>query len=149
VGASDEIGTRVDRRLAELYKRHRQVELPADARCYVSGQGYRAVETSAGPDDAFAITLAGLDGSLASVGDDDDAFALQSVSKVFASSSSKNYQSTIRKRQGTRCGDRGAGSWMPGAAGERRRAPARRASHVAPGAARRCPEPAACSLTLT
>lgn len=85
MAASDEIGTRVDRRLAELYERHRQAELPADARCYVSGQGYSAVKTSAArPDDAFAITLAGLDGSLASVGDDDVAFALQSVSKVFA-----------------------------------------------------------------
>lgn len=84
MAASDEIGTRVDRRLAELYERHRQAELPADARCYISGQGYHAVQTSARPDDAFAITLAGLDGSLASVGDDDVAFALQSVSKVFA-----------------------------------------------------------------
>jgi len=36
-----------------------------------------------------------------------------------------------------KCVGLGAGSWMPGAARERRRAPARRASRVAPGAASR------------
>lgn len=73
----------VDRRLVELHDRHREVALGDDARFYLPGRGYRAIDPTSTVHDRFAIALASVDGELASVGDDRSPFALQSVSKVF------------------------------------------------------------------
>ncbi len=74
----------IDQRLVELYERHRRVAVPDAARFYESGRGYHEVDETAAVHDEFAIALVGVDGSMASIGDDEVPFALQSVSKVFA-----------------------------------------------------------------
>lgn len=79
-----DVDERVDRRLQELYGRHRDVELAEIATFYEPGVGYCAAEQTSATHDQFAIALATVDGELKSVGDDAFAFALQSVSKVFA-----------------------------------------------------------------
>lgn len=82
--SSGEIPEQVNQRLAELYERHRRVALPEVAKFYESGRGYHEVHDGAAIHDEFAIALASVDGTLASIGDDALPFALQSVSKVFA-----------------------------------------------------------------
>ncbi len=79
-----DVSAQVDRRLTELYERHRCAAPTAGTRVYEPGVGYRPIDAAAGVDDAFAIALAGVDGARASIGDDGVPFALQSVSKVFA-----------------------------------------------------------------
>ena len=79
-----EVDERVDRRLQELYGRHRDIELSEIATFYEPGSGYRVADQTDAAQDRFAIALATVDGDLKSVGDDTFAFALQSVSKVFA-----------------------------------------------------------------
>jgi len=79
-----EIDERVDTRLQELYERHRDVARSEIATFYEPGRGYRPAAQATAVQDRFAIALATVDGELKSVGDDTFAFALQSVSKVFA-----------------------------------------------------------------
>ncbi|MGH2898124.1 MAG: glutaminase, partial [Solirubrobacteraceae bacterium] len=74
----------VDRRLRELHDRHKQVALGDDARFYEPGRGYRPFDEIPASHDRFAIALASVIGEVASVGDDESPFALQSISKVFA-----------------------------------------------------------------
>ncbi len=79
-----DVSAQVDRRLTELYERHRGPAPTAGTRVYEPGIGYRPIDEADGVHDAFAIALAGVDGAVASIGDDSVPFALQSVSKVFA-----------------------------------------------------------------
>ncbi|MGI8731598.1 MAG: glutaminase A [Solirubrobacteraceae bacterium] len=81
---AEDIRAQFDRRLAELYERHRRVALPDSADFYESGRGYHKAGETAAVQDAFGLALARVDGTVRSIGDDDVAFALQSVSKVFA-----------------------------------------------------------------
>ena len=74
---------RINRRLQELYERHRDLELSDVATFYEPGRGYCGIDLTAASHDQFAIALVTTDGDLQSVGDDDLPFALQSVSKVF------------------------------------------------------------------
>lgn len=74
----------VDRRLLELHDRHREVALGDDARFYEPGRGYHPFDEVPANHDRFAIALASVSGEVASVGDDESPFALQSLSKVFA-----------------------------------------------------------------
>jgi glutaminase len=78
-----DVHERVDRRLQDLYDRHRDVELSDIATFYEPGRGYCGVDLTSATHDQFAIALVTTDGELQSVGDDDAPFALQSVSKVF------------------------------------------------------------------
>jgi glutaminase len=78
-----DVQKRVDRRLQELYERHRDVDLCDVATFYEPGRGYCGFDLTTATHDQFAIALVTTDGDLQSVGDDDLPFALQSVSKVF------------------------------------------------------------------
>lgn len=78
------VGRLVDRRLAELLERHRVVEAGAVENLYEPGRGYRPPSRAGAAGETFAISLASLDGAVRSAGDDEQPFALQSVSKVFA-----------------------------------------------------------------
>ena len=78
-----EVDKRVSTRLQELYERHRDLERSEITTFYEPGRGYVAAEQTTAQD-RFGIALATVDGDLRSVGDDTFAFALQSVSKVFA-----------------------------------------------------------------
>jgi glutaminase len=78
-----DVKERVDRRLQELYERHRDLERAEIATFYEPGSGYCTVDQTSATHDQFAIAMATTDGDLQSVGDDELPFALQSVSKVF------------------------------------------------------------------
>jgi glutaminase len=78
-----DVQKRVDRRLQELYERHRDVDPSDVATFYEPGRGYCGIDVTSATHDQFAIALVTTDGDLQSVGDDDQPFALQSVSKVF------------------------------------------------------------------
>jgi glutaminase len=78
-----EVKERVDRRLQELYERHRDLAHSDIATFYEPGRGYCGADGTSATSDQFAIAMATTDGDLQSVGDDDLPFALQSVSKVF------------------------------------------------------------------
>ena len=82
--STDEVREQVDRRLLELYERHRGDPLTDVARFYEPGAGYRRIDQTETPHPEFAIAMATVDGDVTSVGDDEVAFAMQSMSKVFA-----------------------------------------------------------------
>jgi glutaminase len=77
------ISRQVDARLSELYERHRTLD-PADVTGFYSPQHGMQPDGEGGEHDRFGVALAALDGDLYGVGDADQPFALQSVSKVFA-----------------------------------------------------------------
>ena len=74
----------VDPRLRELYERHRSTPMPESARFFDPAEGYRTRAEGAVDPDEFAIAMVTVDGERRSIGDDHLAFAMQSVSKVFA-----------------------------------------------------------------
>lgn len=80
---SPEVSQRVERRLEELYQRHRGATDGTPVQYYEPGRGLHAPAARMAEEDAFAIALATTDGELYQAGDRDLPFALQSVSKVF------------------------------------------------------------------
>ena len=74
----------IDERLSELYLRHVALEDASIDRFYESGRGYYQPDADGDERHAFGICLADLDGDIYGVGDHDRAFAIQSISKVFA-----------------------------------------------------------------
>lgn len=81
---SPELHRQVDDRLDELYQRHRGPLGDRVAQYYVPGRGYLARDLVEEQPDDFGIAMVTLDGAFHGAGDCDVAFALQSVSKVFA-----------------------------------------------------------------
>lgn len=81
---SDEVTHQVDQRLQELYERHLPLPEGSVASYYESGRAYYRPEPAAGARDRFGISIVTVDGRCRSVGDHDEPFALQSISKVFA-----------------------------------------------------------------
>lgn len=75
---------RIDERLNELYLRHLHHEDDSVDRFYEPGRGYYQPERAGEERHAFGICLADLEGGVHVVGDHDEAFAIQSISKVFA-----------------------------------------------------------------
>jgi glutaminase len=73
----------VDERLQELYRRHLLVGEDNVANYYESGRGYYEPELAAEERDRFSICIVRTDGEVLQVGDHDQPFALQSISKVF------------------------------------------------------------------
>lgn len=73
----------VDRRLEELYRRHRQSDPLQVASYYQSGRGYYPHDLAGPERDQFAIALVGVGGRQWVVGDHDLRFPLQSISKIF------------------------------------------------------------------
>ncbi len=81
---TQEIRQRLNRRLAELYRRHLSLHDDEVVNYYTSGLGYNKPEQIAGAEQKpFAICLATTDGEVFSEGDHEAPFALQSISKVF------------------------------------------------------------------
>lgn len=76
-------GRRIDTRLHELHARVAAEPLPGTERYYVTGRGYLDVEAEGAHRDDLAIAVATIDGEVFAAGDDDVAFPLHSVSKVF------------------------------------------------------------------
>ena len=79
-----EVEERVNRRLWELYHRHLPLDKGDVAYYYEPGRGYYEAELANEERRIFGIALADLDGRLYGVGEHEDPFALQSLSKVFA-----------------------------------------------------------------
>src|SRR4051812_37620915 len=77
---SPEIQERINQRLDELYRRHRDADAEV-ASYYVSGRGY--VEPADGAAATFGVSLTSMDGETFEAGDADVPFPLQSLSKVF------------------------------------------------------------------
>ena len=75
---------RIDERLNDLYLRHVPVDDEDIDRFYESGRGYYQPGPSGGERDTFGICLADLDGVVHGAGDHEEAFAIHSISKVFA-----------------------------------------------------------------
>lgn len=75
---------RINERLAELYQRHVAIEDESIDRFYESGRGYYPPEDAGDERHTFGICVADLDGEIYGVGHHDQAFAMQSISKVFA-----------------------------------------------------------------
>lgn len=75
---------RLEQRLGDLYERHRESAESRGARCYAPGRGFYRPDPGAPETERFAIAIATTDGEVHGVGDDEQTFALQSVSKVFA-----------------------------------------------------------------
>jgi len=75
---------RIDERLNELYLRHVPVDDADIDRFYESGRGYYQPALSDGERRTFGISLADLDGEIHGVGDHAEAFAIHSISKIFA-----------------------------------------------------------------
>jgi len=75
---------RIDERLKELYLRHVPVDDADIDRFYESGRGYYQPALSDGERRTFGICLADLDGGIHGVGDHAEAFAIHSISKIFA-----------------------------------------------------------------
>jgi glutaminase len=73
----------VDRRLTELYQRHRLGEDGDVASFYESGRGYYGPADAGRERDTFGVSFATDAGGVYAVGDCDMPFALQSLSKVF------------------------------------------------------------------
>src|SRR3954447_20566549 len=74
---------RIAQRLNELYERQLILEDGSVTRYYASGREYYGPEQAGEERDRFAVALASLEGDVYTAGDDDVAFALQSMSKVF------------------------------------------------------------------
>jgi glutaminase len=81
---SPEIRARIDQRLEELYQRHLSVGEDEVVKYYDSSRGYHGPEGVLDGEDQFGICLVATDGDIHAAGDVDTAFALQSISKVFA-----------------------------------------------------------------
>jgi glutaminase len=81
-----ETAQRVDDRLEELYRRHRDLgEAEGDVvRFYASGRGYYPPHEASEEGDRFGICLVGVDGDVHVAGDHDVPFPLHSLSKVFS-----------------------------------------------------------------
>ncbi|MQA74773.1 MAG: glutaminase A [Solirubrobacterales bacterium] len=79
-----EISRRIDERLDELYRRHLRIEEGDVAHYYEPGREYYEPELAGPERDRFGICVGTPDGELHDAGDDELAFALQSISKVFA-----------------------------------------------------------------
>jgi glutaminase len=77
-----EIRERINQRLDDLYRRHREADAEA-ASYYVSGRGYVGAEAAGGAAGTFGVSLASMDGETFAAGDADVPFPLQSLSKVF------------------------------------------------------------------
>src|SRR5688500_2134850 len=77
-----EVRERINRRLGELYERHRHTDGEV-ASYYVSGQGYVTEEPAGSAAETFGVALASMDGETFVAGDAEVAFPLQSLSKVF------------------------------------------------------------------
>jgi glutaminase len=75
---------RINERLAELYQRHVAIEDESIDRFYESGRGYYPPEDAGDERHTFGICVADLEGEIYGVGHHDQAFAMQSISKVFA-----------------------------------------------------------------
>jgi len=75
---------RINERLAELYQRHVAIEDESIDRFYEAGRGYYPPEDAGDERHTFGICVADLDGEIYGVGHHDQAFAMQSISKVFA-----------------------------------------------------------------
>src|SRR4051812_6968793 len=73
---------RIHERLTELYQRHLADDSTV-ANYYEATRGYYPPESAGTERDTFGISLADLDGELYGVGDHEQMFALQSISKVF------------------------------------------------------------------
>ena len=82
--ADQQITGRIDQRLEELYRRHREVDISEVAKFYEPGRGYCSESETASTNDQFAISIMTVDGRAVSVGDHEMPFAMQSASKVFA-----------------------------------------------------------------
>ena len=74
---------RINERLAELYQRHVAIEDESIDRFYESGRGYYPPEDAGDERHTFGICVADLEGEIYGVGHHDQAFAMQSISKVF------------------------------------------------------------------
>ena len=74
---------RIHERLTELYERHLAADDQTVANYYEATRGYYSPAHAGEERDTFAISLADLDGELYGVGDHEQLFALQSISKVF------------------------------------------------------------------
>lgn len=103
------ISRRIDQRLAELYESHRRLERGSVAQYYTSGIGYTAAAPGEGVREPFGIAVCTLDGEVHPVGDHDQPFALQSISKVFtyALALEDHERATVLRRVGVEpTGDR-------------------------------------------
>jgi glutaminase len=74
----------VDRRLAELYERHRRVDAGRVVKYYDPGRGYYRPDLAGEERDYFGVAFAEQSGEIHVAGHCDQPFALQSLSKVFA-----------------------------------------------------------------
>lgn len=84
-GVADlETRERIEPRLAQLYERLLPLDAEEVASYYGSGRGYYPPEEAGAESQTFGICIASTDGHLFHVGDYDQPFALQSLSKVFA-----------------------------------------------------------------
>lgn len=77
------VSQQVDKRLNELYERHRSVDEDSVVSCYEPGRGYYPPELGEEARRKFGISVCTLDGELHGAGDHSEPFALQSLSKVF------------------------------------------------------------------
>ena len=81
--ADPQTSRRIHERLTELYQRHLAADDKAVANYYEATRGYYSPADAGKERDTFGISLADLDGELYGVGDHEQLFALQSMSKVF------------------------------------------------------------------
>ena len=81
--ADPQTSRRVHERLTELYQRHLAADDSAVANYYEATRGYYPPESAGKERDTFGISLADLDGELYGVGDHEQLFPIQSISKVF------------------------------------------------------------------
>lgn len=81
---SDEIAQQASEQLDELYRRVSDAGEEDVARYYRSDRGYYTREAGDRERSRFGFALAAIDGYRYRAGDHEDAFALQSISKVFA-----------------------------------------------------------------
>lgn len=79
----EEFRQRVNRRLEELYRRHKSLGDGKNASYYEPAVGYYGPEAAPAGQKPFAISIATVDGDAFYAGDHARPFALQSVSKVF------------------------------------------------------------------
>lgn len=80
----DEMTRQVNQRLDEMYRRVAAGGDEGVERYYDSGRGYYKPDPAGRERQRFGISLATLDGDVYHAGDDEHAFPLQSISKVFA-----------------------------------------------------------------
>ena len=73
----------IDERLNDLYRRHIPMEDVDVETFYEPGRGYHKPEQAGDERHKFGISIADLDGGLHGVGDHDEPFAVQTISKVF------------------------------------------------------------------